>query len=689
MIPNKNRILFLFFLSLYTVHAQEKAYIYVDSLNSLELEEVIVTATRTERQFSSLPLPATLISQEEIKSVNSVRLTEILNEQTGLTTVTDFGGAEGIQLQGLDSEYTLILIDGTPLVGRSAGALDLNRLSIGNIKQIEIVKGASSCAYGNEALGGVINIITQAPQDGLNGNVNYRFSSFNSHDLNLQFNTQQKRLGLQTFLNRYSSNGYDLIKSDELSTVALFSNYTFETKLNYELNHKSVLKVSGRTYHQRQNNAISSTEAGKSFINEWNSALQLEHTHSPKHNSTLEFYTTQYKTREEIAEEESHFNQFFLRPELRTTYSPNSKHVFMGGIGVTYERVKRVDFVGTPSFSSPYIYMQYEAYPNTHFNIILGSRLDLHSQYSSQVSPKIAAYYAINQSISIKGSVGYGFKAPDFRQLYFNFSNSSVGYTLLGHNVIHDWLADSETNHDLADVLVPVSEFDHALRAESSVSYNLGVTLRPVESLNFSVNLFRNDISNLIDTRVIAQRTNGQNVFSYYNVGEVYTQGLEYNFTWQIYEHLSFSAGYQLLFAIDKAARREFKEGKVFAKQAVELPAFRLQSKQYFGLLNRSRHMANCKIFYTIPTFDLHTNLRGTYRSRYGLFDTNGNSYLDHFDKFVEGYMIWDLSLNKTFYKDYQLSLGIDNLFNFTNPQYISNVAGRIAYIKFILDIKT
>ena len=83
----------------------------------------------------------------------------------GLITVDDFGGVKGIQMQGLDSQYTLILIDNQPIVGRSAGTLDLDRISVGNIQQIEIVRGASSSLYGNEALAGVINIITRKALD--------------------------------------------------------------------------------------------------------------------------------------------------------------------------------------------------------------------------------------------------------------------------------------------------------------------------------------------------------------------------------------------------------------------------------------------------------------------------------------------------------------------------------------------
>ena len=79
--------LLLFFSTL--VISQENK---TDTLKVENLEEVIVTATRTVRQLSSLPLPAQIVSKKEIESVNSIRLSDILNEQTGLLTVPDFGG---------------------------------------------------------------------------------------------------------------------------------------------------------------------------------------------------------------------------------------------------------------------------------------------------------------------------------------------------------------------------------------------------------------------------------------------------------------------------------------------------------------------------------------------------------------------------------------------------------------------
>ena len=90
--------------------------------------------------------------------------------------------------------------------------------------------------------------------------------------------------------------------------------------------------------------------------------------------------------------------------------------------------------------------------------------------------------------------------------------------------------------------------------------------------------------------------------------------------------------------------------------------------------------MANFKIFYNIPKWNLDTNIRITYRSKYGLFDTNGNTYLDTYDEFREGYTIWDFAINKTIYKNYKLGFGIDNIFDFNDPQNITNIPGRIIY---------
>ena len=142
-----------------------------------------------------------------------------------------------------------------------------------------------------------------------------------------------------------------------------------------------------------------------------------------------------------------------------------------------------------------------------------------------------------------------------------------------------------------------------------------------------------------------------------------------------------------MLFAKDKAAEKAFENGSVFARDQETQISFRLDKNDYIGLFNRSRHMANLKVFYTFERWKLDTNIRGTYRSKYGLYDTNGNSYLDKYDNFVDGYTIWDFAINKILYKNYKLGFGIDNVLGFTDTQNISNISGRIIYGKLNIQL--
>lgn len=97
-----------------------------------DAETVVVTATRTRRDLEEVSLPVNVITAEEVQRAGSMRLDEVLSEQTGLQLVHDHG--TGIQVQGFDPDYTLIMIDDSPVIGRSAGTLDLTRISVQHVE---------------------------------------------------------------------------------------------------------------------------------------------------------------------------------------------------------------------------------------------------------------------------------------------------------------------------------------------------------------------------------------------------------------------------------------------------------------------------------------------------------------------------------------------------------------------------
>lgn len=655
-----------------------------DSVFANELSEVrVVTATRTERLASSLPLPVTIITSEVIMKSGVTRLNEILNEQTGIILIPDESGFEGIQIQGLDAAYTMILIDGVPLVGRSAGVLDLSRISVGNIERIEIVKGASSALYGSEAMGGVINVITKRPEkDIFSGTLSYRYATFNTNDGNANVLWKKNKFSTSLFANYFSSDGYDLDKTTPLKNIEKFYNTTIQPKLYYDFSESLKLIVSNRFYNQKMNNEVvidSEEYSGDARENEWNSQFKLEHKWwNSKLYSEYELYVTNYKNnsflndQDNLLYEKAYYDQWLFRPEIRTTLSIKSNKLTTG-IGLNYETLDRTYFESNVNFNSQYIFVQYDYNPSGKLNILAGFRYDNHSKYASQFSPKLAMNYKLNTNLSLKGSVGYGYKAPDFRQLYFDFTNPSVGYSVLGYNVAEDRLNQFEEEGQLLSRTVGIS-FDKPLEAESSVNYNFGGFYKK-NKLKIDVNAFYNSINNLIDTQVVAQKINGQNIFSYTNYNEILTYGIEYNSTYSFTKEFVVSLGYQYLIAKDKSVIDNFEKHQYIRNS--ELQTIEINKSDYFGLYNRSKHTANIKFAYSIPKIKTEINLRVFYRSKYGMFDTNNNNILDKYDSFVNHYFLTNLSISKQVTYRLLLQAGANNLFDYTDPGQIPNLAGR------------
>ena len=129
------KLRFLYFLVFAPICLFSQVRFVKDTIQS-QGDSVVVTATRSERKLSNVTVPVTIINAKAIQQIGALRLTDILKEQPGLSMTSGFGA--GVQLQGLNPDYTIILINGEPLVGRTAGVLDLNRIALGNIKKIEI-----------------------------------------------------------------------------------------------------------------------------------------------------------------------------------------------------------------------------------------------------------------------------------------------------------------------------------------------------------------------------------------------------------------------------------------------------------------------------------------------------------------------------------------------------------------------
>lgn len=155
-----------------------------DTLKKKELSEVVVSASRSEKNLNDVGRSITVVTADDIKKSGATSISELLTMQEGIYVVgagQNPGMTSSIFTRGANSNQTVILIDGVRITDPSAinNAIDVSELSLANISRIEIVRGSHSTLYGSSAIGGVVNIITKkAEKPGLSADATILAGTF-------------------------------------------------------------------------------------------------------------------------------------------------------------------------------------------------------------------------------------------------------------------------------------------------------------------------------------------------------------------------------------------------------------------------------------------------------------------------------------------------------------------------------
>jgi outer membrane receptor for ferrienterochelin and colicins len=668
-----------------------------DSLWSLDLEPVVVTATKTRTSLGDLTVPASVIGSEDIEARGSVRLADLLREETAFQF--DYSHGTGVQIQGLDPEYTLLLVDGEPMIGRTAGTLDLDRVSVSNVERIEVVRGPSSSLYGSEALAGVINVITGEPQQSRSLSVGGRLGRYTTADLNARGAFVEGPLSGSVTANFYRTDGYDLNEDAIGQTAPRRDDYTGTADLSYDLGAATTLDVDGRLNVQQTDYRTANREqqvlSGERDQTDWNVATTLQHEFRPGvrgqatlYGSWFNFDRTEALQQSGTVVDELSTDQFFGKAETEWNVTLPYDNLVTAGGGLITESISGVNLLrqGTERRRSGFFFVQNQFSPTEWLRLTASTRFDANEDYGSELSPKGGVLVEPVEGLRVRASVGTGFKAPTFRELYYDFTNSSAGYTVLGSAYVDQGVDRLRESGQVARTLGRFSDVE-TLEPENSLSFNGGVETDLLPQLSTSVNLFHNDVENLIDSQLILQKTGGGPfpfVFTYFNVGEVYTQGLESDVTLRPLRgtdlestlgRVSLTVGYQYLEARSRDALDRIEAGEVYRvpndpeSENFDPNAPTLERDDYRGLFNRSTHSGSLQLRYQHEALGLTATLRGTYRGEYGFADTNENGVFDTFDEAAEGYTFWNATVRKTLLDRATLTLGVDNLTGAT-PEY-------------------
>jgi len=688
----KKRAIYIIWASAFLSYTNAKAQMNFskDSL-ALYSDTVFVTANKSERQVKNISVPISLVSGKSIIQAGNTRLSDVLREQTGITLTSGFGA--GVQLQGLNPDYTIILIDGEPLIGRTAGVLDLNRIAVGNIQKIEIVKGPSSSLYGSEAMAGVINIITDKKNtDALAANI--RYGSYNTKDGNISITKRLNKISAQTFYNYYSTDGFSVRPNSNNRFITPISRTTFTQNLQYRFSDKTSIDGSLRYNTENiksiiavANNGTTIYSNGNEKNNDLNGSIVLNHRFNEKIKTKLNTYYTQFESKQDLLTVSGNpyndlFQQNFKRIENQTEWKINSSLNTIAGFGWIKEQVNssRYDNIDSAKTNTiKYAFNQWEWNNGEKWVANAGFRYDQNQNFASAFSPKLSLMYKANTHLRFKLSIGRGFKAPDFRQLYLNFTNAAAGsYSVFGAVEAQKVINKLNQLGQIGNLFSNYYQLKK-LEPEYATGIHFSAEWEPNQNNELQFQIFRNDINNLIDVQQVGNYISGSQIYSYLNIKNAFTQGFEIEAKQKYRNGFSSSLGYQFLLTGDKDQIASINNGTVYTKNTNGTSRL-LRLSDYVGLPNTSKHRFQVKINYE-NTKGFYANIRAIYRSKWAVANTNGNEVYDNGDQFGSGYVTLNYSMGKPLKNGFAVQAGIDNINNYMDGLNLPNLAGRTFYM--------
>jgi outer membrane receptor for ferrienterochelin and colicins len=221
----------------------------------LLLNEVVVTGTMHEVSLKNSPVKVQLIDQQFLENDLNSNVIDALQNVNGIQQQVNCGvcGTNNIRINGMEGPYTLVLIDGMPIMSNLASVYGLNGIPTSLVDQIEVVKGPNSTLYGTEAMGGVINIRTKSPEDMPLVSVNTSYTSHREWNADISVAPKITKKVQTAFSGNFSYNDqrYDF-NGDNFMDVVLNNRLSLFNKWNFQRPDDRAAKVAMRYYAEER-----------------------------------------------------------------------------------------------------------------------------------------------------------------------------------------------------------------------------------------------------------------------------------------------------------------------------------------------------------------------------------------------------------------------------------------------------
>lgn len=396
-----------------------------EDLQEFALEDMVVTATRTESKMVDVPVNATVISAEKIADRHYLDVADALKDVPGATVIDSGEGADEKKIILNGDERVLVLVNGRRVnfdVGTmSRASYDLNQIpDVSLIERIEVVKGHGGALYGSDAVGGVVNIITKK-MDHSYGKVSMGFGSQQARDAKAMYTIKEGKTGVMVAASKYKQGYYKYKDVADNSTKrwpgdTKFENEKVSLKIAQELTETSNLEVGYDFSKYSGISQYSVTSPWPSLIDKKTNNIYMKYDWLM--NDTDQGYLQVYRNKYEydnFGKIDEKVTGFEAQQAIST--AENNKLV----VGASY-RSSHVNAV-TASYNDKinnkalFVSDQWEFAPN--WTLDAGVRYDKHSTAGSKTTWSAGLNKKFDENSHAYFNWGQVFKAPTLDDLYY------------------------------------------------------------------------------------------------------------------------------------------------------------------------------------------------------------------------------------------------------------------------------
>ncbi|MBP2648684.1 MAG: hypothetical protein H6Q77_2308 [Gemmatimonadetes bacterium] len=578
------------------------------------LPELITTAGRFEERAAEITAPVVTVPHAEIEAQAAVAADQIVSQLPGLQTIPSPPSGTSISIRGIGESRVLVLLDGEPVGGSLLQNTDLSRLSTVAVERIEVTKGPMSSVYGSDALGGVINLVTQPPPETLQLGLTARTGSFGRLE------------GYGDAGGTFGNFGFSVTggarQQEVVPGIAIGGNpqeliYDVRSTFRYAASSRVALRADATYYYERQRWPIGGGFNGfndNQGVSGWTEATIDGAGGVWRARVFAERYEYKYRSAQgdlPIANSGPPPQTEGLLRTLLAHSRRSGRNSLDAGVQLSLRAVDAPDRLLGEQASD----QQVEVYAQDALRlgrVLLngGARYTWNSQWQGNLSPSVGVAWEPLNQLRIKGSMARGFRGPSFKERGWTFMNIAAGYTIVG-------------NPDL----VP----------ETSWAIDAAVTWAPWPTFTIEVAGFRNDVDNLIDFFTAGFTDAGLLIFTPTNIAVARTQGVEASARWAS-GTWSVMAGYTYLDA------RNLVDDLPLNRRAANTG--RLRATKTWGLLRGLR--GDVTALYTGPAPLVGQAFEG------------GTAVTGEQGAFLQ----WNLGVQLGVLPALSLNAGVDNLFN-------------------------